>query len=78
MSNPTPIIKGFRIIPLLLNAKETAQGSSSHASIPSVIKTITFLQSSQSGKSVAAYSNDLAIGVVPFGTRPLILFLILS
>ena len=54
------------------SASATAQGSSSHASIPSVIKIIMFLQSSHDGKSSAAYSNDLAIGVVPLGSNALI------
>ena len=54
----------------------TAQGSSSHASIPSVIKMIIFRQSSHGGKSSAEYSKDLAIGVVPFGSNLLISLMI--
>ena len=43
----------------------TAHGSSSHASIPSVIRIMIFLPGS-SGKSSAALSNERAIGVVPW------------
>ena len=42
-----------------------AHGSSSHASMPSVMSTMTFLPGS-SGKSWAANSNERAIGVVPW------------
>ena len=73
-----PMTNGFRIIPFDLRALATAQGSSSQASIPSVIKTITFLQFEHSGKSFAAYSRLRAIGVVPWGVRLLNRVLILS
>ena len=55
------------MIPFFCNALETAQGSSSHASIPSVIRIIIFLAWPPTGKSSAALSRDLAIGVVPLG-----------
>ena len=77
MSSPSPIIKGLSLIFFSLRAIATAHGSSSQASIPSVNKIIKFLQFSQSGKSSAEYSKDLAIGVVPFGYKALILFIIL-
>ena len=77
MSSPNPITNGLSFIFFAFRAKATAQGSSSHASIPSVIRIIIFLQSSQGGKSLAEYSKDRAIGVVPFGTRLLILLIIL-
>ena len=43
---------------------------SSQASIPSVINIMMFLHDLHSGKSSAEYSRDLAIGVVPFGSKP--------
>ncbi len=69
MSSPSPITKGLSLIFLSLRAIATAQGSSSQASMPSVNKIIIFLQFSQSGKSSAEYSKDLAIGVVPLGSK---------
>ena len=56
----------------------TAQGSSSQASIPSVISIIIFLQFLQGGKSSDEYSNDLAMGVVPLGSSRLISLIIFS
>ena len=63
-SIPIPIMNGFTTIPFDCNILLTAHGSSSQASIPSVINMIMFLPGS-SGKSSAARSKDLAIGVVP-------------
>ena len=76
MSKPNPIINGLSLMPLSFKAFETAQGSPSHASIPSVTNMITFLQFSQGGKSLfPACSNDKAMGVVPLHSTPLILSL---
>ncbi|PCH91693.1 MAG: hypothetical protein COB85_08815, partial [Bacteroidetes bacterium] len=63
-----PITNGFRITPFCCNAHETAHGSPSHSSIPSVIKMIMFLHSVHTGKSFAACSREYAIKVVPLGT----------
>ena len=59
-----PITNGLTTMPLACKARLTAQGSSSQASIPSVMRMITF-RPGESGKSEAACSKDLAIGVVP-------------
>ena len=76
---PTPTINGFSVMPLEANALATAQGSSSQASIPSVIRIITLRTPSPTlGKSSAEYCKERAIGVVPFGVSPLIFDFILS
>ena len=75
---PTPITKGFKKTSFLRNERAIAQGSPSQASMPSVIKTITFLQFEQGGKSSFDNSKDRAIGVVPFGTTPFITCLMSS
>ena len=77
MSRPRPITNGLSLIFFDLSANATAQGSSSQASIPSVTRIIIFLHLSHGGKSSAEYSSERAIGVVPLGTRLLILFIIL-
>ena len=61
------MMNGFKKIPFFIKALEIAQGSPSQASIPSVIKTTTFLQFEQGVKSLIVASKDLAIGVVPVG-----------
>ena len=66
-SKPIPIINGLMVIPLFCSVIAILHGSPPHASIPSVIKIMIFLQLLQAGKSLAHSSNDLAIGVVPFG-----------
>ena len=78
VSSPRPITNGFSFIFFSFNANATAQGSSSQASMPSVIKMMMFLHDLHSGKSSAEYSRDLAIGVVPFGSKPRILVIILE
>ena len=52
-------------------------GSLSQDSSPSVIRMIKFLPSLD-GKSPAAASKDLAMGVAPFADKNLIFFLIAS
>ena len=64
-SMPMPMTNGLTTIPLACRARLTAQGSSSHASMPSVINTMT-LRPGVSGKSPAASSKERAIGVVPW------------
>ena len=53
------------------------QGSLSHDSSPSVIKMMK-LRASLVGKSPAAASKDLAIGVAPFAFKYFTVFLISS
>ena len=78
VSRPRPITKGLSFIFFYFYANATAHWSSSQASITSVIKIIIFLHDLHSGKSSAEYSKDLAIGVVPFGSNPRILVIILE
>ncbi len=79
MPGPIPTINGFKVMPLDAKARATAQGSSSQASIPSVIKIITLRTPSPTlGKSSAEYCKERAIGVVPLGVSPLIFDFILS
>ncbi len=54
---PIPITNGFRITPFFCSAHETAQGSPSHSSMPSVISMMILRQLSQEGKSPAAFSR---------------------
>ncbi len=56
--------KGLSTIPFACRARLTAQGSSSQASMPSVMRMMT-LRALLSGKSPAAFSSERAMGVVP-------------
>ncbi len=67
---PTPMTKGLSTMPLACRARLTAQGSSSQASMPSVIRmmmlrTVRVSPRACSGKSSAAFSSERAMGVVP-------------
>ena len=65
---------GVTFTPLSRSLRAIIQGSLSQDSRPSVINMMKFL-AKVSGKSAAAASRDLAIGVAPFACKPLIFIL---
>ena len=69
-----PMTKGLSTMPLDCKMREASQGSPSQASTPSVMRMMISRQSAQSGKSPPALRMLLAMGVVPIGRKPAMVF----